>query len=73
MAALLGAWTLIFDVIARHADFHEAADQIANVRIAAVAGVGIGDDERPEIMSRATQYAAPRSSANADIADCDPR
>ena len=52
MAALLGARTLVLDVVARNADFHEAADQVANVRIAAVAGVGVGDDERSEVVSR---------------------
>ena len=51
MAALLGARTLVLDVVARNAGFHKAADQVANVRIAAVAGVGIGDDEWPEVVS----------------------
>ena len=37
VAALLHARLLIFDVIAGNAHFHEAANQIANVRIAAVA------------------------------------
>ncbi len=51
MAALLGARTLVLDVVARNAGFHEAADQVAHVWIAAVAGVGVGDDERPKIPS----------------------
>ena len=52
MAALLGARALVLDVVARHADLDEAADQVAHVRVAAVAGVGVGDDERPEVVSR---------------------
>ena len=52
VAALLGARALVLDVVARHADFHEAADQVAHVRVAAVAGVGVGDDERPEVVGR---------------------
>ncbi len=40
---------LILDVVARHADLDEAADQVAHVRVAAVTGVGVGDDERPEV------------------------
>ena len=43
MAALLGARTLVLDVVARNAGFHEAADQVAHVWIAAVAGVRVGD------------------------------
>ena len=52
VAALLGARALVLDVVARHADLDEAADQVANVRVAAVAGVGVGDDERPEVVRR---------------------
>src|ERR1019366_5170418 len=51
MAALLGARTLVLDVVARHASLYEAADQVADVRVAAVAGVGVGDDEGPEVVS----------------------
>src|SRR6478672_11912931 len=51
MAALLRARTLVFDVITGNAGFHEAADQVAHVWIAAVTGVGVGDDERPKIPS----------------------
>jgi len=36
MAALLRAGFLIFDVIAGHACFDEAADQVAHVRVATV-------------------------------------
>ncbi len=49
VAALFGARFLIFDVIARHADFDKAADQIADMRVSAVTGVGVGNDERPEV------------------------
>ena len=52
VAALLGARTLVLDVVARDAGLHEAADQVAHVRVAAVAGVGVGDDERPEVVGR---------------------
>lgn len=33
-------------------DLDEAADQVAYVRIAAVAGAGVGDDKRAEVVSR---------------------
>ena len=72
MAALLGARTLVFDVVAWNAGFHEAADQVAHVWIAAVAGVGVGDDERPKVTERSLRHAAPQSSANANTAGCDP-
>ena len=49
VAALLGARALVLDVVARHAGLDEAADQVAHVRVAAVAGVGVGDDEGPEV------------------------
>ncbi len=45
--ALLGAGLLILDVIARDPDLDETTDQIPDVRVAAVSGVGVGDDERP--------------------------
>ena len=51
MAALLGARALVLDVVARNAGLHEATDEVANVRVAAVAGVRVGDDERPEVVS----------------------
>ena len=51
MAALLGARTLVLDVVARNASFHEAANQVAHVWIATVAGVGVSDDEWPKIPS----------------------
>ena len=50
MAALLRAGALILDVIAGHAGLDEAANQVAHVRITAVAGVGVGDDERPVVV-----------------------
>ena len=52
MAALLGAGALVLDVVAGHADLDEAADQVAHVRVTAVAGVGVGDDERPVVILR---------------------
>ena len=52
MAALLGAGALVLDVVAGHADLDEAADQVAHVRVTAVAGVGVGDDERPVVVRR---------------------
>ena len=52
VAALLRARLLIFDVVARHADLDEAADQVADMRVAAVAGVGVGDDEGPIVDDR---------------------
>ena len=52
VAALLRARALILDVVSGHADLDEAADQVAHVRISAVAGVGVGDDERPVVVLR---------------------
>ncbi len=52
MAAFLGTWTLVFDVVAGHASLDEAADQVAHVWISTVSGVGVGDDERPEVDCR---------------------
>ena len=52
MAALLHAGLLVFDVIAGHAHFHESANQIAHVSVAAVTGVGVGDDEWPIVDFR---------------------
>jgi hypothetical protein len=52
VAALLHAGLLVLDVVAGHADLDEAADEVAHVRVAAVAGVGVGDDERPEVDER---------------------
>ena len=50
--ALLGARLLVLDVVARDPDLDETADQIPDVRVAAVSGVGVGDDERPVIDLR---------------------
>ena len=47
VSALLVARLLVFDVVSRHAHFHEAANQVAHVRVSAVSGIGVGDDERP--------------------------
>ena len=52
MAALLGARALVFDVVSGHAGLDEAADQVAHVRISAVAGVGVGDDEGAVVRRR---------------------
>ena len=52
VATLLGARALILDVVTGHADLDEAADQVAHVWISAVAGVGVGDDERPVVVLR---------------------
>ena len=49
VAALLRSRLLIFDVVARHSDLDKAADEIADVRVSAVTGVSVGDDERPEV------------------------
>ena len=46
VAALLLSRLLVLDVVAGHADLHEPPDQVADVGVAAVAGVGVGDDER---------------------------
>ena len=52
VAALLHARLLILDVIAGDADLDEAADEVAHVGVAAVTGVGVGDDEGPEVDGR---------------------
>ena len=51
MSTLLHAGLLVFDVIPRHSDLDEAANQVAHVGVAAVAGVGIGDDERAVVVN----------------------
>ena len=52
VSALLDARLLVFDVIARYADFDEAANQVAHVRIATVTCIGVGDDERAVVELR---------------------
>ena len=47
--ALLGTRLLVLDVVPRNTDFHEPTDQVPNVGITAVAGVGIGDDPGREV------------------------
>ena len=47
--ALLGAGLLVLDVVARDPDLNETADQIPDVRIATMSGVGVGNDERPVV------------------------
>ena len=68
VAALLGARLLVLDVVAGHADLDEAADQVAHVGVAAVAGVGVGDDERAEVDLRrglALRLGHPRAGRSA--------
>ena len=52
VSALLGARLLVLDVIAGHARLDEAPDEIADMGVTAVPGVGIGDDQRPEVDLR---------------------
>ena len=52
MAALLRARALVLDVVARHARLDETANEVAHVGITAVAGVGVGDDERAVVVGR---------------------
>ena len=70
MAALLRTGPLVLDVVSRHAGLNEAADQVAYVRIAAVTGVGVGDDERPEVGRPGSPRAAHLSCAGAGTAGC---
>jgi len=49
MAALLGAGFLIFDMVAGHARLDEAANEIADVGVATVTRVGVGNDEGAEV------------------------
>ena len=56
---------LVLDVVAGNAGLDETADQVAHVRVTAVAGVGVGDDERPEVDGRRGAPAARRSCASA--------
>ena len=47
--ALLGPGLLVLDVIARDPGLDETTDQVPDVRVAAMPGVGVGDDERPVV------------------------
>ena len=69
MAALLRAGALVLDMVSRHAGLDEAPNQIAHVRITAVAGVGVGDDERA-VRTPGSRRVARRSCARAGTADC---
>ncbi len=51
---------VILDVVVRHTDLDEAADQVAYVRIAAVAGAGVGDDKRAEVVKSVSPHAVAR-------------
>ncbi len=60
MAALLGSRLLVFDVVARYADFDEAPDEIPHVGVSPVAGVGVRDDEGAKVdlgKCRALRFA----------------
>ena len=50
--ALLGAGLLVLDVVAGDPGLDEPADQIPDMSVAAVSGVGVGDDERPVVDLR---------------------
>ncbi len=52
MAALLDARLLIFNMIARHAHFNEAPDQVAHMGVAAMTRVGVGNDKWPVVDLR---------------------
>ncbi len=52
VAAFLRSRLLVFDVVAGHADLDEAADEIADMSVSTVTGVGVGDDERPIVDGR---------------------
>ena len=62
--ALLGARPLVLDVVAGDARLDEAPDEVAHVRVAAVPGVGVGDDERADSRLPGSRPAGPRSSAS---------
>ena len=52
VAAFLRSRLLVFDVVAGHPDFNKAADQIADMRVSTVTGIGVGDDERAIVDGR---------------------
>src|ERR1017187_7870325 len=41
VAALLNAWLLVLDVVTGYADLHESADQVPDVSVSSMAGIGI--------------------------------
>ena len=47
VAAFLHARFLVLDVVSRHADLDESANQVAHMSVASMSGIGVGDDERP--------------------------
>ena len=49
VSTLLGAGALVLDVVSGHAGLDEPLDQVAHVRVSAVPGVRVGDDERPVV------------------------
>ena len=61
VAALLGAGTLILDVVTGDTGLHEAPDQIAHVRITAVPGVGVGFHSD---TTKSAQYSPQISGGN---------
>ena len=52
MPTLLGTRFLVLDVIAGHTGLDEPTDEVADMPVAAMPGVGVGDDERPEVDHR---------------------
>ena len=52
VAALLGSGSLVLDVVAGYPRLDESPNQVAYVGIAAVSGIGVGDDEGPVVHRR---------------------
>ena len=46
---LVNTGLLIFDVVPGYAGFHKSANQVSDMRVTPVPGVGVGDDERAEV------------------------
>src|SRR5215469_14067967 len=69
MPALLRAGLLILDVVARDPDLDEAANEVPDMRVAAVPRVGVGDDERAvvDLGSRITLSLAQAGAREALI------
>ena len=67
VAALLRAGALILYVVAGNADLDKAPDQVADMRVATVSGVGVGDDERPVVDRRGRGFELLGRHARAQI------
>ncbi len=52
VAAFFRARPLIFDMVARHADFDKTPDQVAHMGITAVTGIGVCYDEGTKVHLR---------------------